>query len=127
MNYFWPGSVNTHWGPGPINTNWGPRPVNTNLVLGPVNTYWGPGPVKTNLGPGPGAGKYKYPQNEVNNWQQVGFFTLTYKTKHNTLASLHNLTKQNTLKTGCSFCDIAKKSVQVDYLSPGLFPQCFGQ
>ena len=30
MNYFWPGSVNTHWGPG------------------------GPGPVNTNLGPGPG-------------------------------------------------------------------------
>ena len=19
MNYFWPGSVNTHWGPGPVN------------------------------------------------------------------------------------------------------------
>ena len=32
MNYFWPGSVNTHWGPG------------------------GPGPVNTNLGPGPGSG-----------------------------------------------------------------------
>ena len=26
MNYFWPGSVNTHWGPGPVNTNWGPGP-----------------------------------------------------------------------------------------------------
>ena len=44
MNYFWPGSVNTHWGPGPVNTNWGPGPVNTNLVPGPVNTNWGPGP-----------------------------------------------------------------------------------
>ena len=31
MNYFWPGSVNTHWGPGPVNTNWGPGPINTNL------------------------------------------------------------------------------------------------
>ena len=46
MNYFWPGSVNTHWGPGPVKTNLGPGP-----------------------GPGPWAGKYKYPQNEVNNWQ----------------------------------------------------------
>ena len=35
MSYFWPGSVNTHWGPGPVNTN---------LVPGPVNTNWGPGP-----------------------------------------------------------------------------------
>ena len=35
MNYFCPGSVNTHWGPGPVNTN---------LVPGPVNTNWGPGP-----------------------------------------------------------------------------------
>ena len=34
MNYFWPGSVNTHWGPGPVNTNWGPGPVNTNLGPG---------------------------------------------------------------------------------------------
>ena len=34
MSYFWPGSVNTHWGPGPVNTNLGP---------GPVNTNWGPG------------------------------------------------------------------------------------
>ena len=24
MNYFLPGSVNTHWGAGPVNTNWGP-------------------------------------------------------------------------------------------------------
>ena len=44
MNYFWLGSVNTHWGPGSVNTNSGPRPVNTNLVPGPVNTNWGPGP-----------------------------------------------------------------------------------
>ena len=42
MNYFCPGSVNTHWGPGPVNKN---------LVPGPVNTNWGPGP-----GPGPGPG-----------------------------------------------------------------------
>ena len=35
MNYFCPGSVNTHWGPGPVNTNW---------ASGPVNTNWGPGP-----------------------------------------------------------------------------------
>ena len=35
MNYFCPGSVNTHWGPGAVNTN---------LVPGPVNTNWGPGP-----------------------------------------------------------------------------------
>ena len=48
MNYFCPGSVNTHWGPGPVNTN---------LVPGPVNTNWGPGPVNTNWGPGPGAKK----------------------------------------------------------------------
>ena len=27
MNYFCPGSVNTHWGPGPVYTNWGPEPV----------------------------------------------------------------------------------------------------
>ena len=47
MNYFCPGSVNTHWGPGPVNTN---------LVPGPVNTNWGPGPVNTNWGPGPEAG-----------------------------------------------------------------------
>ena len=50
MNYFCPGSVNTHWGPGPVNTN---------LVTGPVNTNLVPGPINTNLGPG--AGKYKYP------------------------------------------------------------------
>ena len=47
MNYFWPGSLNTHWGPGPVNTNWQPGSVNTNL---------GPGPVNTNLGPGPEPG-----------------------------------------------------------------------
>ena len=62
MNYFWPGSVNTHCWPGLVNTN---------LVPGRVNTNWGPGPVNTNLVPGvgpegrrpskePGAGKYKY-------------------------------------------------------------------
>ena len=34
MNYFGPGSVNTHWGSGPVNTN---------LVPGPVNTNRGPG------------------------------------------------------------------------------------
>ena len=34
-------------------------------------------------------------------------------TKQNVLASLHELTKQNTLQTGRSFCEIAKKSVQV--------------
>ena len=62
MNYFCPGSVNTHWGPGPVNTNWGPGPVNTNWGLGPVNANWGPEPVNTNWGPGKGpvAGKYKY-------------------------------------------------------------------
>ena len=53
MNYFCPGSVNTHWGPGPVNTNLVPGPVNTNLVPGPVNTNWGPGPVNTNWGPEP--------------------------------------------------------------------------
>ena len=37
MNYFWPESINTHWGPGPVNTN---------------------------SGPGPGNGKYKYPVSE---------------------------------------------------------------
>ena len=41
MNYFWPGSVKTHWGPGMINTNRRPAPVNANLVQGPVNTNWG--------------------------------------------------------------------------------------
>ena len=65
MNYFWPGSVKTHWGPepvnknlvpGPVNTNWGPEPVNTNLVPGTVNTNWGPGPVNINWGPGTGPG-----------------------------------------------------------------------
>ena len=45
MNYFWPGSVNTHWGPGPVNTNWGP---------GPEARARGPSK-------GPGTGKYKYP------------------------------------------------------------------
>ena len=40
--------------------------------------------------------------------KKVGFFILTYKTKHNELVSLHELTKQNTLQTGCSFCEIAK-------------------
>ena len=34
-------------------------------------------------------------------------------TKQNVLASLHELTKQNTLQTGRFFCEIAKKSVQV--------------
>ena len=38
---------------------------------------------------------------------------LTYKTKHNLLASLHELTNQNTLQTGRFFCEIAKKSAQV--------------
>ena len=38
-------------------------------------------------------------RNEVNNWQLVGFFILTYITKHNVLASLHKLTKQNTIQT----------------------------
>ena len=63
MNYFWSGSVHTHWGPGPVNTNWGPGSVNTNWGPGSVNTNLGPGPVNTILGPGPGpgAGKYKYP------------------------------------------------------------------
>ena len=41
MNYFWPGSVNTHWGPGPVNTN---------LVPGPVNTSWGAKAGKYKLG-----------------------------------------------------------------------------
>ena len=54
MNYFWPRSVNTHWGPWPVNTNLVPEPVNRNLVPGSVNTNWGPGPVNTNWGPGPG-------------------------------------------------------------------------
>ena len=35
MNYFWPGSVNTHCWPGPVNTNLGPGPVNTNSGPGP--------------------------------------------------------------------------------------------
>ena len=56
MNYFWPGSVNIHWGPGLVNINWGPGPVNTNAVPGPVNTNLGPGPVNTNWGPGPRLG-----------------------------------------------------------------------
>ena len=64
MNYFLPGSVNTHWGPWPVNTNWEPGSINTNLGPGPgpVNTNWGPALVNKNLGPGPGAGKYKYPR-----------------------------------------------------------------
>ena len=33
-------------------------------------------------------------QNKVNHWQYVGFFTLTYKTKHNMLASLQELARQ---------------------------------
>ena len=33
-------------------------------------------------------------QNKVNNWQYVGIFTLTYKAKHNLLASLHELARQ---------------------------------
>ena len=69
MNYFWPRSVNTHWGPGPANTNWGPGLVNTNLVPRPVNTSWGPGQVIQIWGQGQGRGpskgqrarKYKYP------------------------------------------------------------------
>ena len=55
MNYFWPGSVNTHWGPGPVHKTWGPGSVNTNLVPEPVNINWGPRHVNTNLMPGPGA------------------------------------------------------------------------
>ena len=55
MNYFWPGSVNTHWRPGPVHKNWGPGSVNTNLVPEPVNINWGPQHVNTNLMPGPGA------------------------------------------------------------------------
>ena len=42
--------------------------------------------------------------------KKVGFFILTYKTKHTVLVSSHELTKQNTLQTGCSFSEIAKKS-----------------
>ena len=52
-------------------------------------------------------------RNEVNNWDRVGFFILTYKAKRNVLASLHELIKQNTLQTGRSFCEIAKNSAQV--------------
>ena len=44
MNYFCPGSVNTHWGPGPVNTNLVSGPVNTNSEPGPPNTNWGPAP-----------------------------------------------------------------------------------
>ena len=55
MNYFWPGSVNTHCWPGLVNTNLVPGPVNANWGPGPVNTNLGPGPVNTNLGPGMGA------------------------------------------------------------------------
>ena len=61
MNYFWPGSVNIHWGPGPANTNLVPGPLNTNWGPGPVNTNLVPGPVNTNWGPGSGAWKYIYP------------------------------------------------------------------
>ena len=83
MNYFWPGSVNTHWGPGPVNINSGP---------GPLNTNWGPGPVNTSLGPRPGAGgqsqghglskgpeagKYKYPLKLAYNRNKL-FKTLHY-------------------------------------------------
>ena len=38
-------------------------------------------------------------RNEVNNWQKAGFFILTYKAKHNVLASLHELSEQNTIQT----------------------------
>ena len=51
MNYFCPGSVNTHWGPGPVNTN---------LVPGPVNTNWGPG-----LGPGARRWEIQIPHQNV--------------------------------------------------------------
>ena len=52
---------------------------------------------------------------------------LTYKTKHNVLTSLHELTKQNTLQKGRSFCEIAKNSAQVycfkKFIWVGNFPQ----
>ena len=79
MNYFWSGSVYTHWGPVPVNANWGP---------GLVNTNWGPGPINTSLGPRPGAGsrepepgpeagKYKYPLKLAHNRNKL-FKTLNY-------------------------------------------------
>ena len=46
--------------------------------------------------------------NDGNSWQYVGFFIRIYKTKHNVLASLHKLTKQNTIKIGRYFSEIAK-------------------
>ena len=51
MNYFWPGSINTHCGPGPINTNFGPG-----SGAGAGGQGQGRGLSKM-----PGAGKYKYP------------------------------------------------------------------
>ena len=33
-------------------------------------------------------------RNEVNNWQYVRFFILTYKAKHNVLAFLHERTDE---------------------------------
>ena len=44
MNYFWPGSVNTHWGPGPVNTNLGPGP---GVRAEGQAKGWGPGNTNT--------------------------------------------------------------------------------
>ena len=41
-------------------------------------------------------------RNDVNNWQQVGFFIQRFKTKHNVLTSLHEFTKQNIVQAGRS-------------------------
>ena len=38
-------------------------------------------------------------RHEVNNWQYVGFFILTYETKHNVLDSLHELKNKHNKNT----------------------------
>ena len=49
-------------------------------------------------------------RNEVNNWQEVSFLILPYKTTQNMLTSSHQFTKQNIIQISHSFCEIAKKS-----------------